>query len=67
MVALATAARARGIPWSLPRCSTGTGWANPVAEACPADNRATRWDGRAVLMAGFTFEVWLRRTPGHRP
>jgi hypothetical protein len=58
MVALATCGSRLRNPWLLPRCSTGTGWANPGRRGVPADHRATRSDGCAVLIAGFTFEQW---------
>jgi hypothetical protein len=42
------AVRARVDPWPLPRCSTGTGWANAGRRGMAASHRATRSDGCAV-------------------
>jgi transposase len=66
MVALATWGSRLRNPWLLPRCSTGTGVANPSRRGVSSGHRATRSDRCAVLIAGFTFEVWpgVRRAIG---
>src|ERR1700677_1415324 len=69
MITLETCGSRLRSPWLLPRYSTGTGWANTGRRGVAADHRATRSDGCAALIVGFTFEQWpgVRRGRAQRP